>query len=80
MFEYLVPRPPDAIMALMQQCKADTNPDKIDLGVGVYKDASGETLILKSVKQAEINCGKPRRQSLMSARAATPIFAMPCCI
>lgn len=53
MFEYLVPRPPDAIMALMQQCKADTNPDKIDLGVGVYKDASGGTTILRAVKQAE---------------------------
>ena len=53
MFEYLVPRAPDAIMALMQQCKADPNPDKIDLGVGVYKDASGETTILKAVKQAE---------------------------
>jgi len=53
MFEYLVPRPPDAIMALMQQCKADTNPDKIDLGVGVYKDKTGQTTILKAVKQAE---------------------------
>ncbi len=53
MFEYLVPRAPDAIIALMQQCKADMNPDKIDLGVGVYKDASGETSILRAVKQAE---------------------------
>ena len=53
MFEYLVPRAPDAIIALMQQCNADTNPDKIDLGVGVYKDASGETSILRAVKQAE---------------------------
>lgn len=53
MFEYLVPRAPDAIIALMQHCKADTNPDKIDLGVGVYKDASGETTILRAVKQAE---------------------------
>lgn len=53
MFEYLVPRAPDAIMALMQQCKADPNPNKIDLGVGVYKDASGETTILRAVKQAE---------------------------
>jgi len=53
MFEALTPQPADAIMALMQACKADTNPDKIDLGVGVYKDASGATTILKSVKQAE---------------------------
>jgi len=53
MFEYLVPRQPDAIMALMQQCKADMNPDKIDLGVGVYKDHSGGTTILRAVKMAE---------------------------
>jgi len=53
MFEYLVPRPADAIMALMQQCKADQNPDKIDLGVGVYKDETGGTTILRAVKQAE---------------------------
>jgi len=53
MFEGLTPQPPDAIMALMQACKADPNPDKIDLGVGVYKDASGATTILQAVKQAE---------------------------
>ncbi len=53
MFEYLVPRAPDAIIALMQQAKADPNPDKIDLGVGVYKDDSGETTIMKAVKLAE---------------------------
>ena len=53
MFEYLVPRPADAIMALMHQCKADTNPDKIDLGVGVYKDDAGGTTILRAVKLAE---------------------------
>ncbi len=53
MFEYLVPRAPDAIIALMQQCKADTNPDKIDLGVGVYKDEAGGTTILRAVKAAE---------------------------
>ena len=53
MFEYLVPRAPDAIIALMQQCKADTNPDKIDLGVGVYKDEAGGTTIMRAVKMAE---------------------------
>ena len=37
----------------MQQCNADKNPDKIDLGVGVYKDASGNTSIMRAVKQAE---------------------------
>lgn len=53
MFEYLVPRAPDAIIALMEACNADTNPDKIDLGVGVYKNEAGETTVMKAVKEAE---------------------------
>ena len=58
MFEALQPRPNDAIMELMQKCKADEREHKIDLGVGVYKDASGETVILKSVKLAEEMWGR----------------------
>jgi len=53
MFESLTARPADAIMALMEMCKADQNPDKIDLGVGVYKDELGRTTILDTVKKAE---------------------------
>lgn len=53
MFESVAPRPNDPIMVVMEKCKADTRPEKIDLGVGVYKDASGNTTILKSVKLAE---------------------------
>ena len=53
MFESVAPRPNDPIMVVMEKCKADTRPEKIDLGVGVYKDATGNTTILKSVKLAE---------------------------
>ena len=53
MFDALKPRPQDAIMELMAMCKADTNPNKIDLGVGVYKDELGRTTILDTVKKAE---------------------------
>lgn len=53
MFDALSARPPDAIMALMEMCKADTNPNKIDLGVGVYKTADGATPIMRAVKTAE---------------------------
>ena len=53
MFEYLVPRPADAIMALMEAAKADPNPHKIDLGVGIYKDDHGATTVMKAVKEAE---------------------------
>jgi aspartate aminotransferase len=37
----------------MEACKADPNPQKIDLGVGVYKNEAGETTVMKAVKQAE---------------------------
>jgi len=58
MFESVAPRPNDPIMVIMEQCKADTRPEKIDLGVGVYKDATGNTTILKSVKMAEEMWGR----------------------
>ena len=53
MFEALTAKAPDAIMHLMAMCKADTNPDKIDLGVGVYKTEDGATPIMRAVKKAE---------------------------
>ena len=53
MFEQIVAAPPDAILGLSEAFKNDPNPNKINLGVGVYKDASGKTPVLNSVKQAE---------------------------
>ncbi|MBL4806789.1 MAG: aspartate/tyrosine/aromatic aminotransferase [Rhodobacteraceae bacterium] len=53
MLEALKPQPQDKIMALMGMYKADTRTDKLDLGVGVYKDATGLTPIMRSVKSAE---------------------------
>lgn len=53
MFDRLESLPPDAIIALMQQCQSDDRPNKIDLGVGVYKDAAGSVPIMRAVKTAE---------------------------
>tara|TARA_R110002049_G_scaffold4601_5_gene32045 strand:+ start:71363 stop:72577 length:1215 start_codon:yes stop_codon:yes gene_type:complete len=44
---------PDAILGLTEAYVADPNPDKMNLAVGVYKDASGQTPILQCVKEAE---------------------------
>ena len=44
---------PDAILGLTEAHAADPNPDKMNLAVGVYKDASGKTPVLKCVKEAE---------------------------
>lgn len=53
MLSNLKPQDPDKILALMGEFKADTRQGKIDLGVGVYKDATGHTPIMRAVKAAE---------------------------
>lgn len=53
MFEHIQAAPADPILGLNDAYKSDQNPNKINLGVGVYKDELGNTPILKSVKQAE---------------------------
>lgn len=45
--------PADAILGLTEAFKNDTNPEKVNLGVGVYKDDAGQTPILQCVKDAE---------------------------
>jgi aspartate aminotransferase len=53
MFEAIQKLPPDPILGLSGAYDADPNPDKVDLGAGVYKDETGFTPIFKSVKEAE---------------------------
>ena len=53
MFNSLQQQPVDKILALMQVYKEDPRENKIDLGVGIYKDASGQTPIMQSIKRAE---------------------------
>jgi aspartate/tyrosine/aromatic aminotransferase len=53
MFEQFTPAPPDAILGLTEAFRKDPNPNKINLGVGVYKDATGNTPVLATVKEAE---------------------------
>jgi len=53
MFDSLEMAPPDAILGLTEAFNNDPNPGKINLGVGVYKDAANKTPVLESVKHAE---------------------------
>ena len=53
MFHSLLVDQPDPIIVTMQKYHADSRPHKLDLGVGVYKDASGHTPIMKVIKSAE---------------------------
>lgn len=53
MFETIQTAPPDAILGLSAAFRVDENPDKINLGVGIYKDDSGNTPVMRAVKEAE---------------------------
>ena len=53
MFQSLKEQPADKILALMQKYKEDPRESKIDLGVGVYKNAAGLTPVMRAVKTAE---------------------------
>ncbi|WP_420918586.1 amino acid aminotransferase [Vibrio aestuarianus] len=53
MFEKVVAAPADPILGLTEEFKKDPRTEKINLGVGIYKNEAGETPILATVKKAE---------------------------
>jgi len=53
LFENLQAMPADAILKLIAEHENDTRVEKIDLGVGVYRDERGQTPVLGTVKKAE---------------------------
>ena len=53
MFADVTMAPPDAIFGLTEDFQRDSNPDKINLAAGVYKDDEGRTPVFAAVKEAE---------------------------
>ncbi|URQ62066.1 aspartate/tyrosine/aromatic aminotransferase [Pantoea alhagi] len=53
MFENITAAPADPILGLADLFRNDDRPNKINLGIGVYKDETGQTPVLTSVKKAE---------------------------
>jgi aromatic-amino-acid transaminase len=53
MLDRLTQQPPDALLALIKLHDADPRPDKIDLGVGVYRTGQGATPVFGAIKAAE---------------------------
>lgn len=53
MFEQLQDLPPDGLLALIKLYRDDPRPEKVDLGVGVYRDSDGSTPVFRAVKKAE---------------------------
>ncbi|OSI07708.1 aromatic amino acid aminotransferase [Neisseria animaloris] len=52
-FDKIEAAPADPILGLGEAFKAETRGNKVNLGIGVYKDAKGQTPIMKAVKEAE---------------------------
>ncbi|PYG29150.1 aromatic amino acid transaminase [Pelagimonas varians] len=75
MFETLKEQPADKILQLMQLYREDPREDKIDLGVGVYKDATGKTPIMRAVKAAEKKLWEEQDTKAYTGLAGDPAFA-----
>ncbi|WIA37238.1 hypothetical protein OEZ86_014186 [Tetradesmus obliquus] len=52
-FSHVEMAPRDPILGVTEKFLADKNPDKINLGVGAYRDDNGQPVVLESVREAE---------------------------
>lgn len=71
----LTPQPADKILALMQAFRADPRTDKIDLGVGVYRDGTGKTPVMRAVKAAERQLVEAQETKAYTGLAGDPAFS-----
>ena len=75
MLETLTAQPLDKILQLIALYRDDPRADKIDLGVGVYKDASGLTPVMRAVKTAEHQLWQAETTKTYTTLAGDPAFA-----
>jgi aspartate aminotransferase len=75
MFAHLSAQPKDKILALMAAYKEDPRDTKVDLGVGVYKDASGNTPVMRAVKAAERRLVDEQTSKAYVGLAGDPAFS-----
>ncbi len=74
MLEDLTPQPKDKILMLMEMFKADSRNDKIDLGVGVYRDAHGITPVMRAIKSAEHKLWQTETTKAYTGLAGDPAY------
>lgn len=70
----LTPQPPDKILKLMKMFHDDPRTDKIDLGVGVYKNAEGVTPVMRAVKTAERRLAEAQETKAYTNLSGDPAF------
>ena len=74
MFESMQAAPADAILGLITEHENDPRPQKVDLGVGVFRTAEGETPVLDVVKQAEQRLVDTQQSKAYIGTAGDPLF------
>ena len=74
MLDALKPQAQDKILILMQMYRDDPRAGKIDLGVGVYKDATGLTPVMRAVKAAEKRLWEVETTKTYTGLAGDPAF------
>ena len=74
MLETLTPQPQDKILQLIAMYRDDPRTTKIDLGVGVYKDATGLTPVMRAVKAAEKKLWEVEKTKTYTGLAGEPAY------
>jgi aspartate aminotransferase len=74
LFEHLDTLAPDAILRLIAEHQDDTRKEKIDLGVGVYRDEHGNTPVLDTVKKAERILVEEQTSKAYLGSGGDPVF------
>ena len=75
MFGSLIPQPADKILQLMEMYRADPRAMKVDLGVGVYRNAEGVTPVMRAVREAERRLVEAQTTKAYTGLAGDPAFA-----
>jgi len=75
MFEHLKAQPADKILALMQMFREDPRDNKVDLGVGVYKNAEGVTPVMRAIKAAEHRLWEEQQTKAYVGLVGDPAFS-----
>lgn len=78
LFEHINSAPPDPILGLTEDFKADPRPEKISLGAGIFQDATGKCPVLHVVREAEqrLAAGQQSKSYLPIAGAGDYIRAI----
>ena len=74
MFDQLKAQPQDKILQLIAMFRDDPRTTKIDLGVGVYKDATGLTPVMRAVKAAEKKLWETETTKTYTGLAGEPAY------